>query len=352
MNLTKIYHLPSFSPFGTVSKRSPPCNFDSISRSFDENILNHLKTLSSISNPPSISLSWLSLAVDFLSSTHAEAQALISKLRSSSGSLDDSLALYLDDSVKLLDICNSITSEIERLRRRRLLINFVLHLLDFSGNGCEIPKPEKLRRARDSLSDWENNSRGSAKRLGFQTRNPESLIRDLAVSLGNAPRGKVSSVGKLARRTIYAVGLATVFVAGVVVSALYGLPEIVTVRVPPEFLWADSFNGLESAISAKVKRRFFEAEKKGLVEELDDVEKRVSGVRDVIDALLGDGDHNDVKERLENAVQELETVTERFSNGLDRLSNGVNGIFHTVLSTRNGMLENCRSRVGHEKQLK
>ncbi|KAM7463305.1 hypothetical protein LguiA_031426 [Lonicera macranthoides] len=333
MFLTQKSHFPSFSPFRRVSK---PNNFYLISRSFDENLLHRLKTLCSTTNPSSINLSWLSLAVDFLSSTHSDAQTLISGLKSSFASSDDSLASYLDYSVKLLDICNSISSQIEKLRQRRLLINFVLHLLKFTADG-DIPVPENLRQARESISDWE-------KGTSFQILDPGALIRDLASGLESAPRVKKSSVEKVIRRTIYAVGLLTVFVAGVAVSALHGLAPISKVRVPAEFLWSDSFNDLQSAIFKDMERRFLVSHGKGSFAELDDVAARVSGVRDAIDGV-------EVKEEeLEHAVKELETVTERFSEGLDRLYNGVNEMFDKVFSTRNDVLENFR--VDHEKTLK
>lgn len=344
MYLTEKYNLPSFSPFRTVAKRSVPNNLDLICRSFDENVLRRLKTLTSTSNSPSISLSWLSLAVDFLSSTHDEAQTVISNLRSSCATHDDSLALYLNHSVKLLDVCNSISSEIERLRQRRLLINFVLHLFkNPGGHGIQVPATDKLRRAGDSLSDWEKNL--PSNRRGFQIQDPEALVRDLASAIGAAPRGKVSSAGQVIQRTIYAVGLVTVFVAGVSVSALYGRPDVSKVRVPAEFLWADEFNGLQSASFGELKRRFFEGERKGLLAEPDEVATCAKRLRGVID-----GGEADKRERLETAVNELEKATAAFSEGVDSLTNGVNGFFHKVLTTRTGVLDNYR--VGNEKQSK
>lgn len=281
-------------------------------------------------------MSWLSLAVDFLSSTQSDAQTLISSLKSSSRSSDDSLALYSDYSVKLLDICNLILSQIEKLRQRRLLINFVLHLLKFTADGG-IPAPENLRRAKESISDWE-------KGTSFQILDPEDLIRDLALGLESAPRVKRSSVEKVISRTIYAVGLLTVFVARVAASALHGLAPISKVQKPAEFLWSDSFNDLQSAIFKEMERRYLASQGKGYFDELDDVAARVSGVRDAIDGV------EVKKEELENAVKELEMVTERFSESLDRLYNGVNDMFDKVLSTRNYVLENFR--VGHEKPFK
>ncbi|GMY05894.1 UPF0496 protein 4-like, partial [Fagus crenata] len=70
--------------------------------------------------------------------------------------LDVSLAWYLEDhNVKLLDLCNSISSEIERLHHRLFFLNFLLQLLTPSETP---PLPEKLSRARDSLSDFDKNN--------------------------------------------------------------------------------------------------------------------------------------------------------------------------------------------------
>jgi hypothetical protein len=111
-----------------------------------------------------------SLAHDFLSFAHTEAQTHISNLHLSTDS-DDSLAGYLDGALKLLDLWNSISSLIERLRLFRLSLNFVLHLLapfDFG-----FPAPEKVRRARDLLSDWGKPS-FDLEKWGFLS-NPEDL---------------------------------------------------------------------------------------------------------------------------------------------------------------------------------
>lgn len=321
MYLTEISNFPSFSPFRVAKKHSVHNKFDLISRSFDDALLRRLKTLAA----PSISLSWLSKAVDFLSLAHSEARSLISNLEVTS--LDDSLACYLDDSVKLLDICNSVSAEIERLRQRRLVLTFAIHLL---GDG-------KVQRARESLTEWESRALGFGKRC-----NAEVLVKDLALGLRNAPSGKISSVGRLMRRTVYAVGLVTVFVAGAVVSALSGSPEMVAVRVPGEFPWAESLNELETEVSGELKRRFGGVELKGLLlEEVDDVAARVREACEVMDNGAAEED-KEKKERLNDVVKELEGAMGSFSDGLEGLSKGVNEMFHGVLCNRNHMLGNVR----------
>ena len=227
--------------------------------------------------------------------------------------------------MKILDVCNSIFSEIERLRQRRLLISFVIHLLDFSGDG---PAPEKLRKARDSLAGWGNSPRGFTKRR-FE-KDVDVLIRDMALGLGGAPRGKISSVERLIHRTVYAVGAMTVFFAGVVAFSLYGHRDLVTVQIPTEFAWADSFTELQTTISEKIKG--------SKIEEINGVETRVRTVCEAID----DEENDKKEERLKDAVKELETATKTFSAGLDGLHNGVNGMFQTVLGARNEILDSYR----------
>ncbi|GMY17962.1 UPF0496 protein 4-like [Fagus crenata] len=341
MNLTDIPHFLSFSPFKkhshaflkTKTNANANENTNDVVRAFEHSLLLRLKAL----NPPSISLSWLSLALDFISFTHTQARSLISNLNLSSDSdLDDSLAWYLDDhSVKLLDLCNSISSEIERLKHRRLFLNFLLQLLSPSDSNVP-PSPEKLRRARDSLPDWDkNNNNNNGSRIN-KTSAPD-LIRDLAAGLGT--RGKISGAQNknLLRRTILGVGSLTVYFSSVLVSLLYGSGshEIVTVRVlSDEFSWADSFNSIQTELTRKFRERV-----KGVVllfQEFDDVATRAREVCDVID------DDKKRTESLNDVVGELRKLTDVFSENLDRLSNSVNGMFDTVLCTRNGVLENVK----------
>lgn len=315
---------PSSSPSSkTLSLRA---------RSFDENLLRRLKALKSASDPPYATFSWLSKAIDLLSSTHADAETLISDLTAS----EKSLASYLDDSVKILDVCNSISSEIERLRQGRLLLNFALHLLDLSAGSP--PAPEKLRRARESLSEWAGSSPvASNRRLTLEKS--AALIKDLASKFGNSPRGKISSVEKVLERTIYAVGAVTVFVAGVVVATLSGSADLVAIPVSVEFLWSDAFVDLQSAVLGSIKKRF-SGEKGRLAVEREAVEASVRALVDVIgDDMAG---VEGKTERLTDAVKELGKVTEEFSDGLETLLNGVNGFFRAVLCTRNTLLKSFR----------
>ncbi|KAL8100527.1 protein BPS1, chloroplastic-like [Apium graveolens] len=321
-----------FPSFRSSIKRYPLHDFDLIFKSFDDKLTSRLKSLAFSSPSHSISLHWLSRAVDLLSDTHADANAVISAM-TSAGLSGDSLSFYLDHSVKLLDVCNSISYEIEKLRHRRLLMKFVTHLLKFSGDGDTHPAPENLKKASECIADYERNSRGFAKRRGFKVRDPDVLIRDLvnAIVTISPPRGKISTVERAVLRIIYAVGLFTVFVAGAALSSLCGLPELAKIRVPSEFCWTDSINELQTAI--------FDSDGRVVLTEVDDVAARAVSLRVLIDGgLTGVGEIA----RSEIAVKEIEILMDKMGEGLDRLDNGVNKLFGVVLSARNGVLDNYR----------
>ncbi|KAL5983023.1 hypothetical protein ACLOJK_017103 [Asimina triloba] len=319
-------------PFGSAGHKlnpSPSKNANLISKSFDENLLRRLDTL----DPPSIAYSWLSRAVDLLSSTHAEAEALISDLTASGPK--KSLPSFLDDSVKVMDVCNSITAEIERLRQGRLLIHFALHLLRPADPVRVVPAPGSLSKARDSLAEY-----GKSTPLGKKSLTLESsaaLIRDLARAIGAPQRGKIRTADNALRHVIYAAGAMTVFVAGAIVAILAGLPDVVVVLpVPSEFLWSEKFNAIQAAVSGQIRKRSSGDEKRH-AEEREDVEL---AVRTTFDVIAEEGETD--TERLRNAVKELETATKEFSDGLERLLDGVNGFFRAVLCTRNTVLNSFR----------
>ncbi|KAK1320880.1 hypothetical protein QJS10_CPA03g02562 [Acorus calamus] len=301
------------TPFFPIfsSKRSPPSpkKIALLADAFERNLLRHIENLISAARggdpPPStpIGISCLSNAVDVLSAIHADAGVLFSD--SSVSGTESTLASYLDESVKLLDFCNSVSAEIESLSRRRLLIRFAVHLLSSSSAAGE----EKLRRARDSISDWEK----------------ENYTPSAPVELLPAPRDKISGHG-----AIYAVGAVSAIVSGALSAALNGGSSegCGGVSVSGEFPWAGALHRLESAMSGEKERS---------IGEVVHVDIAVRALADVLDK----GRETET-EGLSNAVKEVERATDELSNGLERLTNAVNGLFRAVLGSRNLALQKFR----------
>ncbi|KAI3817048.1 hypothetical protein L1987_10835 [Smallanthus sonchifolius] len=332
MFLVEKTHLTS--PFKLIAKKPSPIpkGYQLAARSLDEKIIFHLKTLIPPANSSIISLSWMSKAVSFLLTVHVEAQEQISNLRSESEYYQD---LYMNYSQKVLDLSNLISSAVQQLVERRLLLILSLRLLNSSGH---IPSPEKLKKAKDALIRSVNKTQEISKK---KAQRAKDLLEELTFAVNSLPIGKMSSARDLIRRTLHSLGALTVFVAGVLVSVLYGQSDLVEVRVPAEFLWADSVNGFQKQISDLIKPK----QASNWLLEVEDTKNRALVVCDVLDevAVGGHGDGGDKHEvRLEDGVKELGKAVAKFSDGVDELTNGVNGLFSKVLKTRNGVLDGVR----------
>ncbi|KAF5757280.1 hypothetical protein HanRHA438_Chr17g0834641 [Helianthus annuus] len=322
------------SPFRSTTKKPPhiPKPYQLAAQLFDENIILHLKTLDLPPDSSYITLSWLSAAVSFISTVHSEAELQISNLKPEA---DDFHDLYMDYSLKVLDLCNLISSAVNRLTDTRLLLNFSLRLLKFSD---DLPPVEKLNKAKDaiarsvnSLNNINNNINDTDESVKEKGIRVKKLINELAVLIGNLPRGKVTDG---IRRMFYATGVLTVFVGSVLVTVLYGESDVVRqLRVPSEFVWADSVNGMENRIFDLIKF------KKNVVKEVDDVVKQAVVVRDVIETVVNGGGDDGVRVCLQDGVKEMTVGAKKLSDGIDKLTDGVNGMFRTVLKIRNGRLD-------------
>lgn len=341
MFLVEKSHLTSHFKSFTKKSSSNHKGYQLAARSFDEKVTLHLKSLTPASDSSIISLSWMSKAVSFLSMVHFEAQDQISNLRSES---DFHQALYMDYSLKVLDLCNLISSAVQQLTERRLLMNLSLRLINSSSQN---PSPDKLKKAKDALTRSVSHTQETSKEKSLRAK---ALIEELTFAINSLPIGKTSSAKDLIRRTLHGLGVLTIFVATVLVSVMYGQSDAVEVRVPAEFLWADSVTGVQTKIFEllKPKQASDGAEKKGWLLELDDTAKRAAAVFDVLDEVVsgGDGDGGEKHgARLENGVKELGNAAAKFSDVVDELTNGVNGLFNGVLKTRNGVLDGVRKET-------
>ncbi|KAK9074424.1 hypothetical protein SSX86_007022 [Deinandra increscens subsp. villosa] len=320
------------SHFRSTTKKPSniPKSHQLAARLFDEKVSLHLKTLDLSPNSSNISLSWLSAAASVLATVHSEAEVQISDSKSVKSEVDDYQVLYMDFSLKVLDLCNLLSSAVRRLTDRRLLMNFSLRFLNFTD---QPPAPEKLNKAKDALTRSIKNTEEESEKEKEKGLRAKALIEELAMLIGKLPRGNAGGGRDLIRRTFYALGVLTVFVGGVLVAVLFGETEVVKLRVPAEYVWADSVNGVQDRIFDLIKPE------KNAVLELDDVTSQAVVIRDLLHAGVDGGDDAGGRVCLEAGVKEMVGRVKKFSDGIDDLTNGVNGIFGTVLKIRNGRLD-------------
>ncbi|PWA90929.1 BYPASS-related protein [Artemisia annua] len=322
------------SPFKSTSKKSHLIKtYQLAAISFDQKISNHLKTLSPLTSSSSgLSLTDLSNLISFLTSLHTECESQISK----TGSDDDQmLGFYMEYSLKVLDLCNLMTSSVQKMTEKRMSINFAVKLLMMNSNcNGQVVQVEKMNKAKDVISRAVNglteSSPEKAKDSPEKGESAKKLIDELTVMIGKLPEVKTVKNGRdLVARAFHALGVLTVVIGNVLVSVLFGDSEDsepVKFRFPAEFMWCDSVNELQKVIFDQMKVNG------NKVLEVDDVAKQAVIVRDLIDDAEG-------RVKLVEGVKDMEIKVKRFSDGVDALNNGVNGLFRTVLKTRNGRLD-------------
>lgn len=237
---------------------------------------------------PASPLAALALLADLLALTLADAVPALAGEGDAAA-----VAAHLDAGVALLDACNAITARLERLRRRRLLARFALHLLSSS-----------VGRARAALADRDDSAA------------PPPPLPTLPFV---QPRGRLTG----AARILVAVNAVSSLAAAAAAAILGGGVATFPVVVSGNFPWADAFNAVSSQLSAL-------ASKAGEVEAIDEAVQKLSSVLD--------GEKAIDEAALHAAAQEVEKRAEELTARLDRLSDAVNGVFRAALCLRNAEL--------------
>ncbi|KAF8769242.1 hypothetical protein HU200_006749 [Digitaria exilis] len=213
------------------------------------------------------------------------------------------VAAHLDAGVALLDACNAITARLERLRRRRLLARFALHLL-----ASPAAADEGRGRARAALAE-----RGGSAAASPPPPPLPSLPFD-------QPRGRLSA----AARVLVAVNAVSSLAAASAAAVLGGgAPATAFPRVSgvAEFPWAEPFNAVSNQLSALAASN---------TSEVDAIDAAVQRLASALDGSDEAG--------LRAAAQDVEKRTEELTARLDRLSDAVNGVFRAALGLRNAEL--------------
>ncbi|KAJ8626318.1 hypothetical protein MRB53_019625 [Persea americana] len=144
---------------------------------FEQTLAASLEKLNTNYNPNVLSLSWIKLAIESLCETHTSIKTLITELQFPVSDWDDKwIDLYLDNSVKLLDVCIAFSAEISRFNQGQLLLQYVLHILDSSSN---LPSSEQLVQAGRSLHE-------------LRTHQKERAFNDLQANVNGEIRRKAS----------------------------------------------------------------------------------------------------------------------------------------------------------------
>ncbi|KAK7295125.1 hypothetical protein RJT34_18029 [Clitoria ternatea] len=324
----------SFFPFGNPFKMisSKGTKFSpqllEILHAFEATLEERLKKLVPESKDEILSFSWMTLAMQALCESHSDIKTLITELELPVHDWDEKwIDVYLDISVKLLDICIAFCSELSRLNQGHLLLQCALHNLESSSS-------DQFVRACSSLDGW-NQHIGS--------KNPRiekcSCILDNLVGSLDLPKVKKSAKGKVLMQAIYGVKVLTVFVCSVFGAAFSGSTKNLSdLDVADIYSWAPSFKSLRDLVNEEIRVRF----SSGRFTVLKELEAVDSSVKELYPIIQGVVDNVETGILLK-IVGELRRATEQLSQGLDLLTKEVDSFFHVVLTGRDALLSNLRS---------
>ncbi|KAH1106920.1 hypothetical protein J1N35_010688 [Gossypium stocksii] len=267
---------------------------------------------------------------DGVTEIHRDINNLIADLEIPLIDWDDKwLDVYLDISVKLLDISVAFTSEITRLNQSHLLLQCVLHRL-------ESHSPEQFMQACSLLDSWRQHIGTKNPRL--ETCHP--ILHNLVESL-NLPKVRNSAKGKVLVRAMYGAKVAIVYICSVFAAALSGsAPNLLDLSVLNTLPWASVFFDVQTTVNSDARKMFSCGKFTGL-RELDAVDACVKTLYPLLQHRFGSNEG----EWFRNSVSDLRTA-EELLQGLDNLSKAVDGYFKIVWTGGYALLCNLRTSVG------
>ncbi|GAA0154647.1 hypothetical protein LIER_12569 [Lithospermum erythrorhizon] len=321
------------NPFRMISPKglSLPPKLVALLDSFEETLTEKLKTLKPRDGDGVLSLSWMTSALEALCAIHTEVKSLIAALELPVSDWDGKwIDVYLDNSVKLLDVCIAFSSEVSRLNQGNLFLQCVLHNLDSTS-------AVQFTKAQSSLDGWRQHV--SSKNLRIEKC--FTILGQLIDTL-DLPRIKNSSKGRVLMRAMYGVRMVTVFICNVFAVAFSSSSQkLVDLPAPEACLWAEAFTEVQVLVNGDIQKIHSSGKVTG-VKELEAVDTIVKRLH----TLVQQGEDIVEVEALRSSIKDLGKSSGELTQGLDFLARGIDGFFQIVLTGRDALLG--KLRVGND----
>lgn len=291
-----------------------------------------------------LSIEWLLQAMPVVLATHTNVEALIPNLQFPLSERHDKwVDEYLDDSAKLLDVCNVLREGIPEVEHYQMLVQVALRSLDMKENGTEA----KYYRARNALQDCKEaiKKKDTEYRQGQPTSKLEScssMLRSMGEKLVT-PKGVEATKGNGFLNAIYGAKVTTIFLCGLLVIALACKPKrpLVNLHVASHYLWSPSLLSLQHRVKEETDKR----KNKGsiaLLRELDNVDSLVTRLHEFIDRKLTERSFplsTGEVEEMNQLVEDLRTQRRNLRRGLGPLEQYVNELFKMLIDSRLALLD-------------
>lgn len=343
-------------------------------QSFQKHVTDLFHDLSAVGADEFLSIAWIQKLLDVYVSCLEEFRGIFLKNKEqvSKPPMDHWTDEYLDRSLKALDICNAARDGIEKIRMWHKHLEIVLCALDSRQRAyCEA----QFRRARKALMDlalemldgrdsgsafshrnWSFGRHNTRKDQNHRRRHTSSghsrshswsisaswsaskQLQSIANNLV-APRGNENAATNGLAGSVFTMSSVLMFVLSALVAAIPCQDRGLNTHfsIPPQFSWGIPLMSLHERIMEESKKRERQSSN-GLLKEIYQVERCTRHMTDFVD-LVQFPLTEEQKTELEQELQELASICEKFKNGLDPLERQIREVFHRMKNCRTEGLE-------------
>uniref|UniRef100_A0A0D6R5P0 Uncharacterized protein n=1 Tax=Araucaria cunninghamii TaxID=56994 RepID=A0A0D6R5P0_ARACU len=339
--LSSIFGTLSHPIFQGRSNSGSPGSNQPPSSPFESEMLTRMESLirAGESAATHLDLKWLREALAAVLAAHVAVGAAIPAARKAPALLSDkdakSVNDYLDDSVKLLDVCNALKESFADVERYQMLVQLALHSLDTG----ESMNEKKLIRTKAVLNECIEAMKKKDEELDRQGQQRSRL--ETCSSMLRRMGEKFTTVtpdGSELLSAMCGAKAVTVFVCGVLAAALLVKPR----RPLPSLhvtgpCWAPALLRLQSRVKDEVEKRKARGSNSALLQELDCVHSEVKRLHGILHKMLGDKGVSKMDEVRESVVT-LQRVSEELQKGMGPLENQIKELYKMLVSTRVALL--------------
>ncbi|KAJ7514089.1 hypothetical protein O6H91_23G027200 [Diphasiastrum complanatum] len=315
-------------------------------KAFENDLAHRLEQLKQSTHDGSyLNLPWLRQALGATLDTNSAVEALFPDFELPYSEREDKwVDDYLDDSAKLLDVCNALKAKISDMKHYQTQLQLALHLVDARDNWGT--RDAQCQRARNALRDCllatkrRDEIQGQAK-----LDSCNSTLRRMADNKLAAPTLK----SKLFISAIYGAKVNTIFTCGLLAAALSVKPRrpLSSLHVHSHFLWFASLITLQH----RVKDEIHTGKASGstaLLGELTCIDAIVRQFHAILDeAVLSKmlPLSKEQADKLRQLAENLRRQSEELGKGLGLLEQQVNELFRMLVNNRVALLDlisHCR----------
>lgn len=307
---------------------------------FESELASRLEKLKSTDEADYLSIPWLCEAMEVVTSTHTSAEAFVPDFLQALGAgdvrwLDD----YLDNSVKLLDICIALKEALAEMKNYRTHLVLALHSLE--KGTMEEPQLRRCKVRLETCVEILKRKDDTVNYLGqrrSKLENCSSILRRMGERLNteDATKGNFFMV-------LYAAQVTTIFIGGLLSSALSFKPRrsLSTIYVGGQSAWSC----LLSSLQPKVREQIEKKKSKGanaLLEELDksDIAVRMllKTLKELPQRIPSPSKKAKVME-IKGSIKVLRACSDELHEGLSTLDAQLDGVYKILLASRMALLD-------------